>query len=92
MPDDYRENKTKIKALSSYDKEEIFWVRHMTLIISSMIVLPILVIFGLNCFLAVLLMACSWFMPCLYFYRKKYWEWLKENIIYWWNMINGRVP
>jgi len=95
MQDDNRETKTTIKeiVLSEYQREDIFFMRQLTFIVSTIIALFIWILFfGLNGYVATTIFVLNFFVPPLYYFRKGIGGYVKEKINYWWSMINGRIP
>ena len=93
MQDDNRETEIEIKVLSDYEKEEIFFVRWLTFIVSTVIIIFIcMIFFNLNPETAFTIIVLNIFIPPVIYFRKRIGAYINEKIIYWWSMINGRVP
>jgi len=87
------EVKEKSKILSNWEKEEIFFVRWFTFISATVFSLVIWVLFfGLNGIMAITIFGLNFGVPPFFFFRKGIWKYVKENISYWWSMLNGRIP
>jgi len=93
LSNDKRKTEMKIKILSEWEREEIFFVRWFTFIVATLISIPIWIIFfNLNKFVALAIILINIFVPPLCYFRKPIGGYVKEKIIYWWTMINGEIP
>jgi len=94
----YAEQSKRIKAekskiLSNWEREEIFFVRWLTFIMATLIIVIInWIFFNFDGHTGLVIVIINIFIPPFFFFRKAIKTLLKEKISYWWSMLNGRIP